>query len=142
MEKVPLPDGREIYYNYEAGTQFKNLGRVANIADCDSDDPADANTYAAYSYLGASMILEANHVSLSRRAGAVPPDLGPDDGRHPPGFSQQITKETRKAPRTLAAANRSSGGEGNPHENLYRAPGYAREEEINSMVSPDFRGVA
>ena len=53
VEKVTYPDGRQIYYNYEAGAQFKNLGRVANIADCDSDDPADANTYVAYSYLGA-----------------------------------------------------------------------------------------
>ena len=44
VEKVTLPAGREIYYNHEAGNDFKNLNRVANIADCAADVPGDADT--------------------------------------------------------------------------------------------------
>jgi len=35
---------------------------VANIADCTS--PADANTFVAYEYLGASMVVDANHPAV------------------------------------------------------------------------------
>ena len=32
LEKVTLPSGRQVYYNYEDANQFMSLGRVANIA--------------------------------------------------------------------------------------------------------------
>jgi len=39
-----------------------SLGRVANIAA--NGSPDDANTYVAYSYLGASMVVDANHPAV------------------------------------------------------------------------------
>ena len=66
LEKVTLPGGREIYYNYESQyeslAKFASLNRVANIAA--NGSPDDANTYVAYKYLGASMVVDANHPAV------------------------------------------------------------------------------
>ena len=85
LEKITLPGGREIYYNYESQyeslAKFASLNRVANIAA--NSSPNDANTYVAYKHegppsgdLGASMVVEADHP-------AVPNGLpeGPPSGR-------------------------------------------------------------
>ena len=62
LEKVTLPGGREIYYNYDSSTEFGALGRVANIAANGSPDADDK--YVEYKYLGASMIVDANHPAV------------------------------------------------------------------------------
>ena len=68
LEKITLPGGRQVYYNYEDANAFMSLGRVANIAA--NGSPDDANTYVAYKYLGASTVVDANHP-------AGPAPLGP-----------------------------------------------------------------
>ena len=62
LEKVTLPGGRQIYYNYEDANAFMSLGRVANIAA--NGSPDDADTYVAYKYLGASMVVDADHPAV------------------------------------------------------------------------------
>jgi len=66
VEKITLPGGREIYYNYESQyeslAKFASLGRVANIAA--NASPTDAQKYVAYKYLGASMVVDANHPAV------------------------------------------------------------------------------
>jgi len=62
LEKITLPGGRQIYYNYEDANAFMSLGRVANIAA--NGSPDDANTYVAYKYLGASTVVDANHPAV------------------------------------------------------------------------------
>jgi len=62
LEKVTLPGGRQVYYNYESSDEFKALGRVANIAA--NGSPTDAQKYVAYKYLGASMVVDANHPAV------------------------------------------------------------------------------
>ena len=66
LEKVTLPGGRQVYYNYESQyeglAKFASLNRVANIAA--NGSPDDANTYVAYKYLGASMVVDANHPAV------------------------------------------------------------------------------
>jgi YD repeat-containing protein len=62
LEKVTLPGGREIYYNYEDANAFMSLGRVANIAANGSPTPGDM--YVAYSYLGASIVVDADHPAV------------------------------------------------------------------------------
>jgi RHS repeat-associated protein len=73
LEKVTLPGGRQVYYNYEDANQFMSLGRVGDIADGNS---GGRTKYVAYKYLGASMVVDADHP-------AVPTGLpeGPPSGR-------------------------------------------------------------
>jgi len=54
LEKVTLPGGRQVYYNYEDANAFMSLGRVANIAA--NGSPAAGDKYVAYKYLGASTV--------------------------------------------------------------------------------------
>jgi len=63
LEKITLPGGRGIYYNYETDTNFQSLGRVANIAA--NGSPTEAQKYVSYKYLGASMIVDANHPGVT-----------------------------------------------------------------------------
>jgi len=62
LEKITLPGGRGIYYNYETDTNFQSLGRVANIAA--NGSPTETQKYVSYKYLGASMIVDANHPAV------------------------------------------------------------------------------
>ena len=61
LEKVTLPGGRQVYYNYEDANAFMSLGRVGDIADGSS---GGRTKYVAYSYLGASMVVDANHPAV------------------------------------------------------------------------------
>jgi len=61
LEKITLPGGRQIYYNYEDANAFMSLGRVGDIADGSS---GGRTKYVAYSYLGASMVVDANHPAV------------------------------------------------------------------------------
>jgi len=78
LEKITLPGGREVYYNYESQyeglAKFASLNRVANIAA--NGSPTDAQKYVAYKYLGASMVVEADHPAVP---GGLPE--GPPSGR-------------------------------------------------------------
>jgi len=68
LEKITLPGGREVYYNYEDVNAFMSLGRVGDIADGSS---GGRTKYVAYKYLGASTVVDANHP-------AGPAPLGPN----------------------------------------------------------------
>ena len=50
-----------MYYNYDSSTEFGALGRVADIADSNS---AGRTKYVEYKYLGASMVVDANHPAV------------------------------------------------------------------------------
>jgi len=67
LEKITLPGGRQVYYNYEDANAFASLGRVGDIADGSS---GGRTKYVAYKYLGASTVVDADHP-------AGPAPLGP-----------------------------------------------------------------
>jgi hypothetical protein len=83
LEIITLPGGRQVYYNYESQyeslAKFASLGRVANIAA--NGSPDDANTYVAYKYLGALMVVDANHPAVPAPLGPAGRPEGPPSGK-------------------------------------------------------------
>ncbi|MCY2926390.1 MAG: hypothetical protein NT031_13310 [Planctomycetota bacterium] len=64
MEKITLPNGREVFYNYPAsGTIGYAMGRVDNIAST-GPSPSAVEKFSSYNYLGAGTVVQTQYPAV------------------------------------------------------------------------------